>query len=172
MRSKLLLWKLKLLLEKCHSGRWVRERLRGGRGFRVHLKWGFNNCSIVRCQKHKSISKRCITRQNSNLLTFWGQSTITRLSSRFVQKSRHQFTAGGRQQRCLVCRCSDADIGLYIYSLPSKHFPDKALTIDLFRLFILFFHYKSRDNTQEDWFFVLLIKKSACKHEYVCMPSF
>ena len=43
----------------------------GGRGgFRVHLKSGFNNCSIVRYQKHKSISKRCMTRQISNLLTF------------------------------------------------------------------------------------------------------
>ena len=45
-------------------------------------------------------------------------------------------------------------------------------SIDLFRLFILFPQYKSRDNTQEDWFFVLLVKNSACKHEYVCMRSF
>ena len=44
--------------------------------------------------------------------------------------------------------------------------------IDLFRLYILFSQYKSRDDTQEDWFFVLLIKKSACKHEYVGMHSF
>ena len=43
---------------------------------------------------------------------------------------------------------------------------------DLFRLYILFSQYKSCDNTQEDWFFVLLIKNSACKHEYVCMLYF
>ena len=43
--------------------------------------------------------------------------------------------------------------------------------IDLFRLYILFSQYKSCDNTQEDWSFVLLIKKSACKHEYVGMHS-
>ena len=48
----------------------------------------------------------------------------------------------------------------------------KKPQIDLFRLYILFSQYKSRDNTQEDWFFVLLIKKSACKHEYVGMHSF
>ena len=48
-------------------------------------------------------------------VTAMGKSTIIRLSSRFVQKSRHQFTAGLQQQRCMVCRCSDADIGLYIY---------------------------------------------------------
>ena len=46
------------------------------------------------------------------------------------------------------------------------------LLIDLFRLYILFSQYKSCDNTQEDWSFVLLIKKSACEHEYVCMHSF
>ena len=46
------------------------------------------------------------------------------------------------------------------------------IRIDLFRLYILFCQYKSCDNTQEDWFFVLLIKKSACKHEYVWMHSF
>jgi len=51
------------------------------------------------------------------------------------------------------------------------------LTIDLFRLYILFSQYKSCDNTQEDWYFVLLIKKSAGKHEYVkreyaCTRSF
>mgnify|MGYP000485966043 CR=1 FL=1 len=46
-----------------------------------------------------------------------------------------------------------------------------SIQIDLFRLYILFFQYKSFDNTQEDWFFVLLIKKSACKHEYACMHS-
>ena len=45
-------------------------------------------------------------------------------------------------------------------------------TIDLFCLYILFSQYKSCDNTQEDWSFVLLIKKSACKHEYACMHSF
>ena len=45
-------------------------------------------------------------------------------------------------------------------------------SIDLFRLYILFSQYKSCDNTQEDWFVVLLIKKNACKHEYVCMHSF
>ena len=44
--------------------------------------------------------------------------------------------------------------------------------IDLFRLYILFSQYKSCDNTQEDWFVVLLIKKNACKHEYVCVHSF
>ena len=44
--------------------------------------------------------------------------------------------------------------------------------IDLFRLYILFSQYKSCDNTQEDWFVVLLIKKNACKHECVCMHSF
>ena len=44
--------------------------------------------------------------------------------------------------------------------------------IDLFRLYILLSQYKSRDNTQEDWFVVLLIKKSACKRECACMHSF
>ena len=47
-----------------------------------------------------------------------------------------------------------------------------ATVIDFFRLYILFSQYKSYDNTQEDWFVVLLIKKNACKHEYVCMHSF
>ena len=46
-----------------------------------------------------------------------------------------------------------------------------SIQIDLFRLYILFFQYKSFDNTQEDWFFVLLIKKSAFKHGYACMHS-
>ena len=44
--------------------------------------------------------------------------------------------------------------------------------IDLFRLYILFSQYRSCDNTQEIWSFVLFIKKSTCKHEYVCMYSF
>ena len=38
MRSKLLLWELKLPLEKCHSGRCVGEGLGGGGGCWVHLK--------------------------------------------------------------------------------------------------------------------------------------
>ena len=38
-------------------------------------------------------------------------------------------------------------------------------------MYILFSQCKSRGNTQKDWFFVLLTKKSACKHEYVCMQS-
>ena len=43
--------------------------------------------------------------------------------------------------------------------------------IDLCCLFILFSQYKSSVNTQEDWSFVLLTKKNACKHEYVSMRS-
>ena len=39
-------------------------------------------------------------------------------------------------------------------------------TIDLFHLYILFSQYRSCDDTQEIWSFVLLIKKSAYKHEY------
>ena len=34
-------------------------------------------------------------------------------------------------------------------------------TIDLFRLYILFFQYRLCDNTQEVWSFVFFIKKSA-----------
>ena len=48
----------------------------------------------------------------------------------------------------------------------------KIRPIDLFGLYILFSHHKSYGNTQEDWFFVLLIKKSAYKHEYACMHFF
>ena len=36
--------------------------------------------------------------------------------------------------------------------------------IDLFGLYILFSQYRSCDNTQEAWSFVLFIKKSACRH--------
>ena len=43
--------------------------------------------------------------------------------------------------------------------------------IDLFRLYILFSQYRSCDDTQEIWSFVLFIKKSTCEHEYVCMYS-
>ena len=45
-----------------------------------------------------------------------------------------------------------------------------AYSIDPFRLYILLSHYKSCDNNQEDWFFVLLTQKNACKHEY-CIYS-
>ncbi|XP_068673493.1 substance-K receptor-like [Montipora foliosa] len=38
------------------------------------------------------------------------------------------------------------------------------LAIDLFGLYILFSQYRSCDNTQEAWSFVLFIKKSACRH--------
>ena len=38
--------------------------------------------------------------------------------------------------------------------------------IDLFRLYILFCQYRSWDDTQEIWSFVLFIRKSAYKHEY------
>ena len=44
--------------------------------------------------------------------------------------------------------------------------------IDLFGLYILFSQYRSCDNTQEVWSFVLFIKMRACKHEYACMHSF
>ena len=50
MRSKLLLWKLNLPLEKCHSGRCVGEGLGGGGGFRVHLKSGFKYCEVQKAQ--------------------------------------------------------------------------------------------------------------------------
>ena len=43
--------------------------------------------------------------------------------------------------------------------------------IDLFGLYILFSQYRSCDNTQEAWSFVLFIKKSACRHSHACMPS-
>jgi len=36
----------------------------------------------------------------------------------------------------------------------------------------LFSRYKSCDNTQEDWSFVLLIKKSACKYENAEPPGY
>ena len=42
------------------------------------------------------------------------------------------------------------------------------VSIDLVRLYILFSQYRSCDDTQEIWSFVLFIKKSTCKHEYVC----
>ena len=45
-------------------------------------------------------------------------------------------------------------------------------TIDLFGLYILFSQYRSCDNTQEVWSFVLFIKMRAFKHEYACMHSF
>ena len=48
----------------------------------------------------------------------------------------------------------------------------KSLAIDLFGLYILFSQYRSCDNTQEAWSFVLFIKKSACRHIHACMPSF
>ena len=38
--------------------------------------------------------------------------------------------------------------------------------IDLFRLYILFSQYRSCDDTQEIWSFVLFIKKNKCKLEY------
>ena len=44
--------------------------------------------------------------------------------------------------------------------------------IDLFRLYILFSQYRSCDDPQEIWSFDLFIKKSTCKHEYVCTYSF
>ena len=74
--------------------------------------------------------------------------------------------------------CSGTDILLYSEKTTRNYFKTSEaqssadLRIDLFRLYILFSQFKSCDNTQEDWFFVLLIKKSACKHEYVCMHSF
>ena len=40
----------------------------------------------------------------------------------------------------------------------------KFEAIDLFRLYILFSQYRSRDDTQEIWSFVLFIKKSTCLH--------
>ena len=43
--------------------------------------------------------------------------------------------------------------------------------IDLFGLYILFSQYRSCDNTQEVWSFVLFIKMRACKHEYAYMHS-
>ena len=49
---------------------------------------------------------------------------------------------------------------------------DFKVLIDLFGLYILFSQYRSCDNTQEAWYFVLFIKMRACKHEYACMHSF
>ena len=43
-----------------------------------------------------------------------------------------------------------------------------VLTIDLFRLYILFSQYRSRDDTREIWSFVLFIKKSTCRHIHAC----
>ena len=40
---------------------------------------------------------------------------------------------------------------------------------DLFRLYILFSQYKSCDNTQEDWFFVLLIKQRM--QAWICLHA-
>ena len=48
-------------------------------------------------------------------------------------------------------------------------------SIDLFGLYILFSQYRSCDNTQEVWTFVLFIKMRACKHEYIyvkCITQF
>ena len=44
--------------------------------------------------------------------------------------------------------------------------------IDLFGVYILFSQYRSCDNTQEVWSFVLFIKMRACKHEHACMHSY
>ena len=44
--------------------------------------------------------------------------------------------------------------------------------IDLFRLYILFSQYRSRDDTQEIWSFVLFNKKSTCRHIHACMYPF
>ena len=44
----------------------------------------------------------------------------------------------------------------------------KLQTIDLFRLYKLFSHYRSCDDTEEIWSFVLFIKKSACRHIHAC----
>ena len=54
-------------------------------------------------------------------------------------------------------------------NVPSDKFLDP---IDLFGSYILFSQYRSCDNTQEAWSFVLFIKKSACWHIHACMPSF
>ena len=68
--------------------------------------------------------------------------------------------------------CSGVDEVSIWWQMFNLRISEALVLIDLFRLNILFSQYKSCDNTQEDWFFVLLIKKSACKHEYVCMHSF
>ena len=54
----------------------------------------------------------------------------------------------------------------------SKVVCDVMSAIDLFGLYILFSQYRSCDNTQEAWSFVLFIQKSACRHNHACMPSF
>ena len=58
------------------------------------------------------------------------------------------------------------------YSESSQEQDHSAPPIDLFGLYILFSQYRSCDNTQEAWSFVLFIKKSACRHIHACMPSF
>ena len=52
-----------------------------------------------------------------------------------------------------LCQSESGNFCMYIM---------KAARRDLFRMYILFSRYKSCDNTQGDWSFVLLIKKSAC----------
>ena len=55
------------------------------------------------------------------------------------------------------------------YSLTLDNFSLVACNwsqIDLFRLYILFSQYRSCDDTQGIWSFVLFIKKNKCKHEY------
>ena len=42
----------------------------------------------------------------------------------------------------------------------------------MFNIYCNVFQYRSRDDTQEIWSFVLFIKKSTCKHEYVSIYSF
>ena len=46
-----------------------------------------------------------------------------------------------------------------------------ASLIDLFRLYILFSQYRSCDDTQEIWSFVLFVKKSTCRHIHASMYS-
>ena len=53
---------------------------------------------------------------------------------------------------------------VFMYIIKCVTFSLCVRIIDLFGLYILFSQYRSCDNTQEAWSFVLFIKKSACIH--------
>ena len=91
-------------------------------------------------------------------------------------RERHHFqvTIGGRRALSSLCHLFSFvfSVMLNCRDRKSKSVCSTGVhitvIIDLFRLCILFSQYRSCDDTQEIWSFVLFIKKSTCKQEYVC----
>ena len=105
-------------------------------------------------------------------VSYASQHTFSKVTVTIFENYIYIVNIRGLEPRLRKMICSSTCLLLIMLSPYIFILCAEILAIDLFGLYILFSQYRSCDNTQGAWSFVLFIKKSACRHIHIFSCKF